>query len=198
MMESGQVFNPYRLFVGSFIPNCLMRYQGISSSSKLIWARLAQYAGDGGIAYPRQVTLAAEVGISDRAVRMCLTELVEKGFLRVNKPGSGDRINGGSDRYEFLFHPCFNGSGDHRKKVPVPLELSSGGQDNEAEEVSLRQSDPPKSPQGGSSASGLLKDNGKDLIPLGEMSNLLHEFGQKLASKSLSLTGLNGRSAPPP
>ena len=44
-MKVGEVFNPYGMFVGSFVPNTLLRYKGLSSTAKLLWARLAQYAG---------------------------------------------------------------------------------------------------------------------------------------------------------
>lgn len=106
-----KTFNPHKLFVGAFIPNCLMEFKGISSTSKLVWARLSQYAGQNGEAYPKQETLAVEVGISKRQVISCLKELEEKGFIIREKASGKDILNHKTNRYRFVFHACFRTSG---------------------------------------------------------------------------------------
>ncbi len=123
----GKVFNPYKLFVGSFLPNCLLRYDGISSTAKLVWARLAQYAGESGTAYPAQSTLAAEVGLSRRQVCDVLKELEAKGFIvsRVTK-------DGGSKSYRFLRHEVFDSEPRRDTATPenstaTPCELHRHG-----------------------------------------------------------------------
>src|SRR5688572_3926181 len=67
-MSPGTPFNPYRMWVGSFIPNWLMR-QKISPGAKLAYARLAQYAGKDGQCYPSQKDLADELGVGERMAR---------------------------------------------------------------------------------------------------------------------------------
>lgn len=195
VLVAGQPFNPFRVFVGSFIPNALLRHTKISSSAKLVWARLAQYAGDDGMAHPRQTTLAYEAGLGERTVRMCLAELVREGFLRVVKPQVNNRISGSirNDSYEFLFHPCFSAAGDHRQKLPVPPAKIAGGIYKVVEENPLRESTPLNPPRGGSPASGQPpngKSNGQsdyDRARAAAVNALLDRIGK----------GLNGRSAPP-
>jgi DNA-binding Lrp family transcriptional regulator len=100
-----QRFSPYRHFVGSFIPNALMSYPDLSSTAKLMWARLAQYAGADGACFPSQKRLAGDLGISQRYVKTILKELVEKGFIEKVLPSFNDQIQGRTTRYYFLLHP---------------------------------------------------------------------------------------------
>ena len=73
---------PYELLVGSMIPNGIMRYRGFKNEScKLLWGRLAQYAGKDGVVDPGMRTLAKEIGVSIGTVKKCLTELEDKGFI---------------------------------------------------------------------------------------------------------------------
>lgn len=111
-MEIGKRFSPYMMFIGSFVPNVLLEYKGISSSAKLLWARLSQHAGKGGICYPAQATLAQELGLSIRQIRRLTNELAKDGFIRViypkpdkyGRPMSPYR----SCRYHFLWHKIFD------------------------------------------------------------------------------------------
>lgn len=96
----GKRFNPYRSFTRiSVIPNELMAYPGLSSSAKLLWARLAQYAGKDGRAYPSIATLAADIGLKERQTQNLLAELKKKRFI---ESSHGPRANS----YYFLLHPC--------------------------------------------------------------------------------------------
>jgi len=80
-----------------------MRYTGLSSTAKLAYARLSQYAGESGEAYPAQGTLAAEIGISRRQCVNVLKELEDKHFIKsVVKP---DRS---SKSYRFLWHEALS------------------------------------------------------------------------------------------
>ena len=108
MPQAGDRFNPHKLFVGSFIPNALMRCPDISATAKLLWARLAQYAGRDGKAWPKQATLAEEIGITGRQVRNLLAELMNFGLLLVEAPNGADRLAHKSARYYFLWHSIFD------------------------------------------------------------------------------------------
>ncbi len=99
-MEVGQEFIPYRMFTGAFLPEALMRYTGVSASAKLVWARLARYAGERGLAYPSQSTLAGDCGISLRCCKECLKALETLGFI-VRKGMVRQNVAWG-----FLLHPC--------------------------------------------------------------------------------------------
>ncbi len=106
-MRIGQRFRPYRLFHGSFIPNALLRCTTISATAKLVWARLAQFMGEHGEAYPSLDTLAREVGASRRAVVNAIKELEEQKFIERVTPTGQDRLYHRTTRYFFLWHPIF-------------------------------------------------------------------------------------------
>jgi hypothetical protein len=92
--------NPWRLFIGSFVPNWLLCRKEVSSGAKLCYARLAQFAGRAGECYPKQETLAVELGVSSRTVRAHLAEL-EK-FKLIESQQKGLKM---PNSYFFLNHP---------------------------------------------------------------------------------------------
>ena len=104
-MEVGQRFNPYKLFIGCFIPNSLAKYKGLSALSKLVWARLAQYAGENGICYPSLETLAEEVGATKQGVIKAIKQLIKERFIEQEKPSGIEIIMHKTSRYYFLWHP---------------------------------------------------------------------------------------------
>jgi DNA-binding Lrp family transcriptional regulator len=91
--------NPYNLFVGSFIPNWLLRRNEISPGGKLCYARLAQFAGKDGECFPSQATLAAEIGAGERQVRRYISELEKQGLIDTIQVGLNHQ-----NRYRFLWH----------------------------------------------------------------------------------------------
>lgn len=103
-MQTGQPFNPY----GSFVPNALMRWNGVSPGAKLAYARLAQFAGEDGECFPSQETLASELGVSVVQVKRYVKELVTANLLRVERPQGRDRLAHKNNRYTFIWHPIFD------------------------------------------------------------------------------------------
>lgn len=83
----GQPFSPYRLFEGAFIPECIMRYAGISPAAKLCWARLARFCGKFRECWPRLSVLAEELAVSERSVFSYLRELETDGFILIVQQG---------------------------------------------------------------------------------------------------------------
>ena len=59
----GQPFNPFKRFTGTFIPEDICRYRGLSPNAKLVYGRLCRFAGEHGKAYPSVATLGAESGM---------------------------------------------------------------------------------------------------------------------------------------
>src|SRR5690242_3185637 len=98
-MQPGQPFNPYKHFTGSWLPTWLLQRRELSPGAKLVYARLARYAGKRGVAYPRQSTLAEEIGLRERQVRTYLLELRKIGLIEARKSGTGK-----PSRYSFLTH----------------------------------------------------------------------------------------------
>lgn len=101
--RTGERFNPYKQFHGIFIPEQIVRYQGISAGAKLIYGRLCRYAGENGLAYPAVATLGVEVGLSIGQVRRYLKELQNKKLLEIVRRSNG----GASNYYYFLWHEVF-------------------------------------------------------------------------------------------
>lgn len=97
---SDRFINPYRLFVGSFIPNWLLTRREISPGAKLTYGRLAQHADKKtGVAWPRRDTLAQELGISARQIDRYLNSLRGTGLITIRRTGFKK-----SNRYHFLYH----------------------------------------------------------------------------------------------
>jgi hypothetical protein len=91
--------NPYKLFVGSFIPNWLMNRKEITSTEKLLYARLSQYAGKNGYCYPKQETLAKEIGLKVDAINKSLKNLINHNLIESKRQGLGK-----PNTYRFLYH----------------------------------------------------------------------------------------------
>jgi hypothetical protein len=102
-MKPGDPFNPYKVFVGVFIPNAIVKYSELSPGAKLCYGRLSQYAGENGAAYPSHETLAAELGVSSRQVRRYIDELTAANFLKVLHSQT-------SNHYLFLWHTVLDES----------------------------------------------------------------------------------------
>jgi hypothetical protein len=71
----------------------------ISQGGKIAYARLAQYAGKNGEAWPKRETLAAEIGIKARQCDRYISELEKHRLIEVERPGLTK-----SNRYRFLYH----------------------------------------------------------------------------------------------
>jgi len=109
MPTAGEIYNPWRTFCGSFIPNAILRCRELSSTAKLTFGRLSQYAGEDGEAYPSYHTLGQEIGVERRQAIRAVRELERFGLIR---PVARHREDGGltSNSYVFLWHAIFSGS----------------------------------------------------------------------------------------
>lgn len=117
-----EFFSPWKMFVGCWVPNWLCRMPDVSHGAKLCYARLAQFAGRSGKAYPKQSTMAAELGMCERQVRTYLAELVDRRLIAlVSRPGMGR-----SNVYGFLWYDwmneCEEGSSLYDPVAPADFE----------------------------------------------------------------------------
>jgi DNA-binding transcriptional ArsR family regulator len=85
-----------------------MRYKGISQSAKLMWGRLAQYAGKDGRCYPEFGELSEEIGLSESAARKVLRELREAKLIYIRYPEGKERLMHMRCEYFFLDHEIFH------------------------------------------------------------------------------------------
>ncbi len=112
-MKDGQDFSPFGMFAGAFamMPDAIMRATGLSFAAKVVWARLAQYGGRAGDAYPKHATLAAEVGLEQRSLPRVLNELRDYGLIRIVQATGNARLRHAPNHYKFLWHKIFEESG---------------------------------------------------------------------------------------
>jgi hypothetical protein len=99
-VNEGKRYAPHKKFVGSMVPNWIMRRTDISQGSKLCFGRLLQYAGKNEHAFPGHEALAKELGVSIPAVKGYLRELSKLGVIEPQRMGSGYY-----NRYFFLNKP---------------------------------------------------------------------------------------------
>jgi len=114
-MQVGESFVPWRVFVGSVIPNCVIRMRDLTPAGKVVLARMMTLAGDRGLCYASESTLAAECGMSVRGIRYRLEELEAKAFIVC--VGRRHRCN----VYEFLWHSVYDEAQPTRNRQELPV-----------------------------------------------------------------------------
>jgi len=142
--------NPWRLFYGAMVPNWLLCRTEVSQGAKLCYARLAQYGGEDGHCFPKQDTLAVELGISTRQARGYLAELAQFSLIESEQHGLCRANN-----YYFLDHPWIregqpasgqdrqSSSGQDRQHTSAPY-----GKENQKEESQSKREYPHSPPKG--------------------------------------------------
>ena len=110
----GQPFNPFNLFDGAIVPSEILRSGNLLPSEKLVFARLMQFAGGKGRAWPSLEVLAAEVALSAVQTRRCVKALEDKGLIR--------RLarSGRSNYFEFLWHPIYEDADTRSSAIALP------------------------------------------------------------------------------
>ena len=102
--------------------------------AKICYARLAQYAGKDGVAFPRCSVLADEIGVGDRQIKRYLNELKALGLIDVVKQGQG-RPN----LYYFFEHEWMPCSGDRQSTPNEVTDMSP--QEIPREDISVTSND---------------------------------------------------------
>jgi len=108
-LRVGQPFNPFGVFNGIWIPDPLVRTRVISPGAKIVYGRLARYAGADGQCYPAIPTLADEIGVSARQTQHYLAELERNQLIRRVPRFSQNGQQ--SNAFEFLWHPTLERRG---------------------------------------------------------------------------------------
>lgn len=100
----GNVYSNFGTFAP--IPNFLLRRpcSEISSSEKLVMARLIQYCNGNGECWPSQKKLGQEVGLGELMVQKCLKRLQEIGLVKCLPPTGKDRLMHKHNTYVLLWH----------------------------------------------------------------------------------------------
>lgn len=100
-LRIGDAFNPFSLFDGALVPSEILRSPDLTPSEKLVFARLMQFAGGKGRAWPSIERVAEEVALSAAQARRCIAALESNGLIR--------RVarSGRSNEFEFLWHAIY-------------------------------------------------------------------------------------------
>lgn len=114
----GEAFNPFSLFDGALIPTEILKNPDLLPSEKLVFARLMQFAGGNGRAWPSVDRIAREIALSVPQTRRCVSALESKGFIR--------RVarSGRSNEFEFLWHASYEQE-PQSPMIAVPRSLMS-------------------------------------------------------------------------
>jgi helix-turn-helix protein len=135
-LRLGQPFNPYRMFVGLFIPEGLARSSRISAGAKLAWGRLARYSGVDGRCHPTMKTLGEEIGVGERQAQKYVSELERNELIRRVKRFSGRGQT--SNAFEFLWHELFEEGANDTSGEGVNNRSGEGVNDRSGEGVNDR------------------------------------------------------------
>jgi len=113
-IKTGDTYNPWKVFVGLYIPNCIAETTELSQSAKLCFGRLCQFAGANGKCFPKQTTLAKSIGVkSIKQVQRCLMELEKHKLIVREKPKGIDKLKHKPDTYYFVWNnKLFTGEND--------------------------------------------------------------------------------------
>ena len=101
-------------------PNWLGRRREVSSTAKLVYARLLQYRGNknAGLAWPSYETLASEVGKCRRTAMNAVKELVDHNLVELKRRRNKSNV------FQLLRHPWTESAGE--KIAPQQLEPVKG------------------------------------------------------------------------
>lgn len=120
-------FNPYGRFNGIFIPEQICVSGELHPISKLIYGRLARYAGKDGRCDPEQETLSSELGTSLSSVKRAIKELVSLKLIEVER---GNRLRNENNKYHFLEHSMLGFSiGQNDTYEQVKMNFPTGQND---------------------------------------------------------------------
>ena len=106
-MKEGDVFIPYKVFIGVFIPNCVLEAEDLPPSAKLLYGVLSSYSGKNGRCYPSQAVIAEKVKLKEDTVYRLLHILSMGGYIKIIPPSGINRLKHYNNEYNFLFKKTF-------------------------------------------------------------------------------------------
>jgi len=98
-------YNPYRQFIGAFIPDWLLSRKELSFGAKLVFGILTKSAGVNGECYIGREKIANNLSVTPRTIQKYLNELYHyELILAESRSQSGAEGTGGTNKYKFLDH----------------------------------------------------------------------------------------------
>ena len=210
-MKEGEFYNPYMVFHGCMIPNCLMVRKDLTLSAKICFARLAQYSGTSGYCYPSLKQLSDETGTSESTVERAINELIEAKLIYKEIPTGVNKLKHFRNIYRFLWNEILVER--HQFGAPIPSKSGYGRPQNRgikkenhikenhniniinaaAENTDLFQDDPPTEKESPQKLIAAKKEQTKkqylESVRLTdeEHSKLVSIFGEKKLNEAISI-----------
>lgn len=121
-MKPGEPYSPYRLFLCAFVPLPIMGMPDLSAGAKLLFGRLALYAGQNTKCYPGLSRLATDLGASVDSIGRWLAELQNAKLLNRAQKGAGKTAE-----CEFTWHSALSAaaSAEVQRLNPASAELQN-------------------------------------------------------------------------
>ena len=98
----GTNYNPRNLFVGTYLPNWILKREDLTFADKIIWAKLAQHSSDTGECFPSMRTLAEEVGANLLTIQRSIDRLCKIGLIKKTNPQGWEKLAHRNASYQFL------------------------------------------------------------------------------------------------
>ena len=136
--QPGEIFNPYRMFTGIFVPSGIGTYRKLRPGAKLAYGALLRFAGRDGSCFPSMQALGAKLGVSSRQARAYVSALEDAELIRRVKRSDdcGQKSNG----FQFLWHHLLNDSLKNSSAGPRKDASVFPRKDSSAEESQTKES----------------------------------------------------------
>jgi hypothetical protein len=133
----GELFNPYRLFTGLFVPTGVAECRNLHQGAKLAYGALLRFAGRDGICFPSMQALGATLGVSSRQARSYVAALERAQLVRrMKRYDEGGQTSNG---FEFLWHDLLSASLKKPSEAPRSDPSVSPRNDSSAEESKTKE-----------------------------------------------------------
>lgn len=128
-MKTGDKYNPYMTFQGCIVPNCIMERTDLTTSAKLCFGRLAQYAGKNGLCFPSLKQLSEGLGVSEATAERAIKDLISANLIEKKSPAGVQKLMHIHNTYTFVWSDSFLESPSD--EVSEPSKLGCGFPQNE-------------------------------------------------------------------
>lgn len=97
--------NPWHKFYFLPVPNWLARRSEISSSAKLVYGALMEFANKRASCWPSIADIAERISLRKRRTQQVLEELAQNHLIEIRQPSGQRRVLHFNNQYFFLEHP---------------------------------------------------------------------------------------------
>lgn len=118
-MKTGEYYNPYMVFQGCIVPNCIMKRTDLTSTAKLCFGRLSQYAGSDGQCFPSLKQLSEELGVRETTIEKVIKDLILANLITKESPKGIQKLMHFRNMYRFVWNESLLERPDFREQTPL-------------------------------------------------------------------------------